>query len=41
MLSLECVCYAHSISSGVRYVSSNPVPRKVFADTTVKTDMST
>ncbi len=29
MLSLECVCYTHSISSGVRYVSQDPVPSKV------------
>ena len=41
MLSLGCVCYTHSIPSGVRYVPLNPVPQKVFADTTVKTDMST
>lgn len=41
MLSLGCVCYILSIPSGVRYVPQDPVPRKVFADTAVKTDMST
>ena len=29
MLSLECVCYTHSIASGVRYVPQDPVPSKV------------
>ena len=32
MLSLGCVCYTHSISSGVRLVPST-VPSKVFGDT--------
>ncbi len=41
MLSLGCVCYTHSISSGVRYVPLDPVSSKVFGDTSIKTDMST
>ena len=42
MLSLVCVCYFFSAYlSGVRCRLYNPVPQKVFADATVKTDMST
>ena len=41
MLSLDSVCYIHSISSGVRYVLLDPVPSMVFADTNRQTDMST
>lgn len=42
MLSLGCVCYIYSAYlSGVRFWLQDPVPRKVFADAAVKTDMST
>lgn len=41
MLSLVCVCYLNQHTVRRERCFLNPVPTKVFGDTSMKTDMST